>query len=128
MACSRPFVVGNGVKQGGVISPIMFCIHIDCLLGALQNSGSGCYIGRMFLGALAYADDIVLLAGLAPTPGAMRAMLAISDSYSDDLHIVFNTKKSKCMYMGPGRARVSTWFARLYMVCRSFILVVQLWS
>ena len=52
----------------------------------------------MFLGALSYADDIVLL---APTPGAMQAMLAICDSYADDLHIVFNAKKSKCMYMGP---------------------------
>ena len=52
----------------------------------------------MFLGAVVYADDIVLL---APTPGAMRAMLAICDSYADDLHIVFSAKKSKCMYMGP---------------------------
>jgi len=31
------FAVGNGVKQGGVISPILFCIYIDSLLGALQN-------------------------------------------------------------------------------------------
>jgi len=96
--CSRPFVVGNGVKQGGVISPILFCIYIDSLLCALQNSGVGCYIGYMFLGALAYADDIVLL---APTPSAMRTMLALCDSFADDLHIVFNAKKSKCIHIGP---------------------------
>ena len=35
--CSRHFAVGNGGKQGGVISPILLCIYIDSLLGALQN-------------------------------------------------------------------------------------------
>jgi len=39
--------------------------------------------------ALAYADNIVLL---ARTPAAMRAMLAVCDNYDDDLHIVFNAK------------------------------------
>ena len=51
--CSRPFAVGKGVKQGGVISPTLFCIYIDSLLGALQNSAVGCYIGCMFLRAVA---------------------------------------------------------------------------
>jgi len=35
------------------------------------------------------------------TPAVMRAMLAVCDNYGDDLHIVFNAKKSKCMYIGP---------------------------
>jgi len=63
-----------------------------------QNSGFECYIGRVFLGALAYADDIMLL---ALTHAAMRAILAVCDNYADDLHIVFNAKISKCMYIGP---------------------------
>ena len=92
--CSRPFAVGNGVKQASFISPIL--LYIDSFLGALQNSGVGCYIGRMFFGALAYADDIVLF---APTPSVMRAMLAICDNYADDWHIVFNAKKSKCIHI-----------------------------
>ena len=28
----------------------------------LKSSGFGCYVGNVFVGALAYADDIVLLA------------------------------------------------------------------
>ena len=35
--CSRPFVVRDGVKQRAVISPILFCIYLDSLLGALQK-------------------------------------------------------------------------------------------
>ena len=88
--CSRPSAVGSGVKQGGVISPILF-------LCVLQNSEVGCYIGRMFLGAQTYADDIVLL---APTPRVMRAMLAICDNYADKGHIIFNAKKSKRIHTG----------------------------
>ena len=51
------FVTLNGVQQGGVSSPIMFCIYIDDLLLKLSQSGVGCYIGLDFVGALAYADD-----------------------------------------------------------------------
>ena len=65
---------GHGVKQGGVLSPVLFCIYIDGLLTKLSESGVGCYMG--FLGALGYADDIVLI---APSPSAMRKLLAISD-------------------------------------------------
>ena len=77
----------NGVKQGGVISPILFCIYIDDLLIKLSLAGVGCYVGLNFVGALAYADDIVLL---APTPTAMRKLLAICDSYASEYDIVFN--------------------------------------
>ena len=55
------FLVGNGVKQGGVLSPILFWVYIDDLLLLLAKSGYGCFIGAHFVGALAYADDIVLI-------------------------------------------------------------------
>ena len=59
---SRPFCVMNGVRQGGIISPILFCAYLDGLLLQLRNSDVGCYIGNFFVGALAYADDLALLA------------------------------------------------------------------
>jgi len=43
---STPFMVNNDMKQGAVISPILFCINIDGLLVALQNPGYGCYINK----------------------------------------------------------------------------------
>ena len=61
------FLAGNGVKQGGVLSPVLFCLYIDGLLMALSKAGVGCFVGDNFVGALAYADDIVLLAPAAST-------------------------------------------------------------
>ena len=37
------FSVINAVKQGGIISPILFCIYIDDLMSGLANLGIGCY-------------------------------------------------------------------------------------
>ena len=58
---SPPFTVSDGVKQGGVLSPILLYIYIDSLLKSLAVSLVGCFIGRLFVDALVYADDIVLL-------------------------------------------------------------------
>ena len=70
---SFPFTVSNGVKQGGVLSPVLFCVYIDSLLHSVAECGVGCFIGRVFVGALVYADDIVLLSTTAAT--GMRTLL-----------------------------------------------------
>ena len=49
-------------------------------------------MGDNFLGALGYADDIVLI---APSRSAMRKLLAICDGYASDYDIIFNADKSK---------------------------------
>jgi len=66
--------VSNGVKQGGVMSPILFTIYMDELLIILSMSGVGCYIGNTYCGSLGYADDVILL---CPTLMSMRKMLSI---------------------------------------------------
>ena len=42
-------------------SPVLSCSCIDGLLVELSNAVVGCFIGNYFVGALGYADDIVLL-------------------------------------------------------------------
>jgi len=62
-------------------------VYLDGLLLQLCNSGIGCCIGNFFVGALAYGDDLALL---APSASAMRTLLKICDDYSKQLSIVFN--------------------------------------
>ena len=90
---SRYFCVLNGVKHGGVLSPV-FCVSFDELLCKLSGAGYGCHIGDIFVGVLAYADDVVLL---APSPSAMRNMLALCDEFADEYSVAFNANKSKCL-------------------------------
>ena len=54
--------MSNGVKQGSVLSPIIFTFYLDELLLRLRESRMGCHIGNVFCGAISYADDIILLA------------------------------------------------------------------
>jgi len=65
------FLATNGVKRGGVLSTVLFCVYIDGLLVALSRANVGCYIGRSYVGALAYADDLVLT---APSASALCKM------------------------------------------------------
>ena len=95
---SNYFIAANGVKQGGVLSPVLFCVYIDDLLYSLKKAGVRCYIGSTFVGSFAYADDLVLL---APTPAALRKMLLICDAYALEYNILFNASKSKCIIVLP---------------------------
>jgi len=53
------FIALNGVEQGAVVSPILYCGYVDDLLLKLSRAGVSCFIGLHFVGALAYADDLV---------------------------------------------------------------------
>ncbi len=68
------FKISNGVKQGGVLSPVLFTLYIEELLIRLKQSGVGCYIGHMFAGAFGYAVNVSLL---SPTRKSMNLMLRI---------------------------------------------------
>ena len=98
---SNEFTARNGVKQGGVLSPILFSIYLDELLHALAESGIGCYIGTHFVGAFAYADDVIIL---APTLHALKKMLDVASLYSVEYMITFNATKSKLLVFGDAEA------------------------
>jgi hypothetical protein len=86
------------VKQGAILSPYLFCVYIDNLLLQLKGSGYGCHVGYNFMGALGYADDIILL---SPTVIGMQNMLNICNTYANDHSIIFNAGKSNAIIFKP---------------------------
>ena len=86
---SEAFLVSNGVRQGSVLSPLLFAVYMDGLLAKLNNCGVGCHRGSLFAGAFCYADDIVLL---APCASALRTMLSICNNFAVSHGLHFNVK------------------------------------
>ena len=91
---SEPFNVTNGVRQGGIVSPLLFTLYVDGLICKLKKAGIGCYIGRYFYGILGFADDIILL---CPSLDGLRKMIKICEDFAEDHSILFNGSKSKLL-------------------------------
>ena len=91
---SDPFGVTNGVKQGGILSPILFALYIDELFVRLRESGYGCHIGSLYMGCFGYADDAMLL---SPSVGTLKFMLSIVDKYGEEFNVKFNPDKCKLL-------------------------------
>ena len=85
-----------------VASPIFWFVYLDPLLKELRTKGIGCHIACMYMGVVAYANDIVLL---APNRNAARNMLATCEKYAIANNIMFSTdvnpnkSKSKALYV-----------------------------
>jgi hypothetical protein len=74
------------------------CTYNDSLLVDLSSSGVGCYKGLNSVGALAYADDIVLT---TLSPSAMREILPVCDDITSRSDVVVIAEKSKFLIAVP---------------------------
>ena len=98
---SESFGCLNGVKQGGVLSPILFTVYIDELLLKLRSSGFACYIDDTFVGALGYADDVTLMSS---SIRGLKQMVDICETFAAEYDIKFNEKKTVAILFGNGES------------------------
>ena len=85
------FPVTTGVAQGCVLSPLLFLIYIDDLLKKFRERGFGEDLISKILNALAFADDLSLIAmGVE----MVREFLTILDKWCKRNHFDINLKKS----------------------------------
>jgi len=50
---------GVGVRQGGILSPVLFTVFVNLIVVRLKDCGFGCVIICMYVGCIMYADDII---------------------------------------------------------------------
>ena len=91
---SRLFSATNGIRQGGVISPMLLCVHIDEVLNRLERKGHGCWVGNHFYGAFSYADDMKIL---CPSVKGLRKMMKICGEFGKEYGVKYNPTKTVCV-------------------------------
>jgi len=95
---SKPFQVVNGVRQGGILSPVLFNVFVNDLSLLLKSHNLGCRINGISYNHLMYADDTVLL---APSPYALQELILCCERFAENNELVFNPKKTKFMCFKP---------------------------
>ena len=86
------FKMSCGVRQGGVLSPVLFAVYVDDILRRLSASGLGCFLGDFQLGYIMYADDLVLISSSLLL---LQKMIKICETEATDM-IWFSMHPSPC--------------------------------
>lgn len=98
---SEPFSVELGVKQGCILSPLLFSLYVNDLADILPN---GVNVADTIIKILLYADDIVLL---ADSQAELQQMIDALYSYCSTWCLKVNLDKSKIIVFRSG-SRIST--------------------
>jgi hypothetical protein len=107
------FEVEVGVRQGCVVSPILFSIFVDGLARKIKESGLGVGIEageEDKLGLLMYADDIVLIAS---NEKELQRMIDIVVGYSHKWRFELNHKKTEIVIFG-GKGKKCCFWLKAY--------------
>ena len=100
---TEEFSVEKGVKQGAVLSPLLFSIYINTLVEELGETGLGVKMGQGTIESLFYADDIVLL---ADKPHKLQQLMDVVTRFGIRWRCEINRKKSQVVVYGDKRGIV----------------------
>lgn len=99
---SESFEVGEGVRQGCCLSPLLFIIFIDKIIRQANIQGN-VEIGEVIYNLLAFADDLVLL---TEDVSALQEGIDKLNSACEEFGMRISVSKTKVMHIGKERKEI----------------------
>ena len=91
---SSKFQATNGVRQGGVLSPLLFDVYVNELSELLNKSAIRRNLGGTIIDHMLYADDICIVS--LPL-SCLHHLLNIRSDYCERHDLTFNDKTFMCI-------------------------------
>lgn len=114
--------IKRGVRQGDPLSPILFNMVLDELIWDLNTNRACGTINKSPLAAIAFADDIALI---ADDPIAMLPLIATTTSFLKSRGMKLNPAKSVSLIRDKFEGRLATRAAPLYSIDGTLIKQVN---
>ena len=92
---SNSFNVSSGLKQGCLLSPMLFNLYLNVLAVKLKSLGCGIDIDGEVVPIILYADDIVLL---AENEQDLQQLLNVLNEWCKEWDMVTNLEKSNVVH------------------------------
>jgi len=106
---SKPVTLSAGVRQGSILSPLLFSSFIDILLTELEKSNRGCFLNGQCLNSFLFADDLILL---SISVSDLQLLVDKCFEILTQLDLVINVEKSSCMRFG----------YRYHFICKGIVI------
>ena len=91
---TKSFELSRGVRQGCVLSPLLFNIFISDFAKQIELMEDKFQVNTESVNSLIWADDIFLF---AKSENGLSQMLKALEDYCNENNLIINTNKTKCM-------------------------------
>ena len=88
---SNSFPVSNGIRQGGILSPLLFNIYTNPMIVKLNQIKSGYCLNGKIINNLCYADDTALF---SPSLRGLQLLINCCEEFAGHNFITYNIDKS----------------------------------
>jgi len=96
-AIGEEWKVRSGVRQGGILSPLLFNFYINECIAEVSLQKVGCRLCFQPANIICYADDVLLL---APSNSGLQKLLDVFSRAVEGLNLVINEDKTNYIVFG----------------------------